>query len=260
MTKTTGRGIGDNNPPTWAQQLGDRYKESVDAAKKWLNKAKKADLQPKTLDDCAKLEALFAEARDLANDMDRKREEEKEPHLKTCKEIDGFFNGTFRDALGTDTKKPGLARELLQAAADRRVAITREEQQRAAAQAAELQKKADELAEKQQAQEAKGQIKQADVTGVQVEALDRQAGVLAGQAAAPVDQASRTSIGGGRTASAAVKLECTGIVRADLDLEALRAYFDHDALVKAVNNGLKMKAFEKVTGAVIVEKAVGRVR
>lgn len=251
---------GNNNPPTWTEQLTARYAEQLETAKKWIAKAKRANLEPQTIEDCAKLDALFAEGRDLANDMEADRAKEKDPFLKIGQEIDTFFNGSFRDALGTDPKKGGLARNILQAAADRRLAITRAQQAADAAAAAALQKRADELAEKQAAQEARGQTKQADVTGVQVGALDQKAGQLAAQAAAPVAQASKVSIGGGRSSSVTGKLECNNVVRAELDLEALRPYFDHDALVKAVNTGLKLQGFTTLKGAAIVEKAVGRVR
>lgn len=260
MPQTQTAAIGHNQPPPLPEILKERHKSTFDKAKKWLTKAKKADLTPQTLDDCAKLEELFGEGRDIANDADKIRETEKEPFLKAGKEIDSLFNGDVRDAIGADPKKPGLARRILQAASERRLAITREEQRKADEAARKARVEADRLEEQAKKQEEQGKHRLADVTHAKVDAVDRHADALAAQAAAPVAEASRDRTAGGRSVSVDAKLVCTGVVRAELDLEALRPYFDQDALVKAVNTALKMKAFGELKGAAIVEQAFGRVR
>lgn len=252
--------IGGNNAPPAAVLLKEKHKDIFERARKWIAKAKKVDLNPKVEADCAKLEDLFAEGRDIANDADRIREREKEPHLKAGQEIDGLFNGEIRDALGTDPKKGGLAQSIRQAAADRRLAITRAYQAEQDAAAARARKEADRLTEQAQSQEDRGRVKDADLTTAKADAADRHADNLAAQAAAPVAEASRARTAGGRSVSVDAKLTCNGVVRGELDLEQLRPYFDQDALVKAVNNALKMKAFTALKGAAIIEQAVGRVR
>ena len=253
-------GIGDNNPPPLSAILKEKHKDIFERAKKWLAKAKRADLNPQTIEQCSKLEELFAEGRDIANDADRIREKEKEEPLKACKEIDGLFNGEIRDTIGTDPKKGGLARSILDAAASRRAAIAREEQRKADAAAQKARDEAERLEQKAQAQEGKGQVRQADVTAAQAEGVHQLADELEAKAAAPITEATRDRTAGGRSVSVNVKLECTGVVRAELDLEQLRPYFDQDALVKAVQKALDLKAFTELKGAAIREKAVGRVR
>lgn len=257
MTKTAT--IGHNQPPPISELMKEKYPDIFDRARKWLNRAKRADLEPKTLEDCGRLELLVKEARDIANDANTVREKEKEEPLRVCKEIDAVFNGEIRDALGTDAKKPGLAQTLLQAAARRRGAIAEAQQREAAERARRAAEEAERLRQKAESQEARGQVRQADVTEAQAEATERHAADLAAQAEADLSQASKARVGSA-SVSVSKKLKCTGVVRGELDLEALRPYFDQDALVKAVNNALKMKAFTELKGAAIVEDYVGRVR
>lgn len=251
--------IGHNQAPPLKDVLKEKHAILFERTKKWLAKAKRADLDPKTVEDCAKLEELYAEGRDVANDADRIREREKEPSLEEGRVIDGLFNGEIRDTIGSDRKKGGLASDILQAAADRRLAITRADQARAAADAERARKEADRLEEVRKGQEGRGQVKQADATQARVDGLDNRADALAAQAAAPVAEASRARAGG-RAVSVDAKLVCSGVVRGDLDLEVLRPYFKQEHLTEAVNAGLKMKAFAELKGAAISEQAVGRVR
>lgn len=254
---------GHNKPPALDAILKEKHKPIFDRTKAWLRKAKLAEstgLAPQTLEDCAKLEALFAEGRDVANDADRVREKEKEPSLTEGKIIDGLFNGEVRDVVGADTKKPGLAQRILQAAAARRLAITRQEQARQASAAETARKEADRLAEVAARQEEKGQHRTADVTAAKADGADRLADTLEAQAAAPVAEASRAAIGGGCSVSVGAKLVCTGVVRDKLDLASLRPYFKQEDLIAAVNAALKMGAFTELDGAAIIEQAVGRVR
>lgn len=253
-------GPGHNNPPSTAALLKEKHKSLFERRRAWLASASKLDLNPQTEEDCKKLEDVYAVGRDLFNDADGVRTQEKEPHLKAGREIDEFFNEEFRDKIGADAKKPGLARQILQAAADRRLAITRAAQARAAADAERARKEADRLEEQRAAQEDRGKVREADVTAAKVDGLDRHADALEAQAAAPVAEASRDRTASGRAVSVNAKLVCTGVVRGELDLEALRPYFKQDALVDAVNAALKMQAFTTLKGAAIVEQAVGRVR
>jgi hypothetical protein len=256
----TAAAIGHNKSPSTADILKEKHAPIFERAKRVLAKLKRADLDPKTIEDCAKLEDLFGEARDVANDADAIRTSEKEEPLKVCKEIDALFNGEVRDTLGTDPKMGGLARRVLQAAADRRLAITREEQRRREAEATRLRQEADKLEAQAKTQEEAGKTKQADVTLAKVDDLDRAADAAQAAAAAPVEEASRARTASGRSVAVGAKLVCTGVVRTELDLEALRPYFKQDALVDAVNAALKMGAFTELKGAGIIEQATGRVR
>lgn len=252
--------IGGNNPPPLADVLREKYAPLFERLKAWKARAARAaSIVPETLEDCAKLEALFADGRDLANDADGAREREKDPYLRAGQEVDAVFNAGLRDLIGADQRKPGLARQLLDRAAARKLAITREEQARAAREAERVQAEAQRLAEKAQRQEDAGKVKDADRTQAQAEATEDRAGALAAQAAAPVQEASKTRIGG-VTSSVRAQLVCTGVVRAELDLDALRPYFTQQALIDAVQAGLKMQAFTTLKGAAISEKAIGSVR
>lgn len=254
---------GHNKPPALDVILKEKHKPVFERTRAWLRKAKLAEstgLKPQTLEDCARLEALYKDGRDIANDADGIREKEKEPSLTEGKIIDGLFNGEVRDVIGADPKKGGLAQRILQAAAAKRLELTRAEQTRLAQQAETARKESDRLAEVAARQEDKGQIRQADVSFAKADGAGRLADAAEAAAQAPVSEASRAVIGGGRSVSVDAKLECTGVVRGELDLDTLRPYFDQDALVKAVNNALKMKAFTSLKGAAIIEKAVGRVR
>lgn len=251
--------IGGNKPPSEIELLKEKHKAIFDRARNWLRRAKLVKVVPENLDDCAKLEALYAEGRDIANDADRVREAEKKPHLDAGRAVDELFNGDIRDEIGADSKNPGLARELLNAAAAKRLEITRKKQAAQAEAAERARKEADKLAERAKSQEDRGHVREADVTQAKVAGLDAHADDLAARAAAAVAEASRDRVGG-RTVSVDAKLVCNGVVRGELDLEALRPYFRQEDLVFAVNQGLKIKAFQKVKGAAIIEQAVGRVR
>lgn len=253
-------GIGGNNPPSTAELLKEKHKPIFDKARRWLARAKAANLDPKTEADCAKLEELYAEGRDIANDADRIRAQEKEPHLQAGREVDSLFFGEVRDKVGADRAKPGLAQQILQAAADRRLEITRAQQREQAKAAEKAAEEAAKLAAKAQSQEERGRTREADVTAAQADATAQHANALATAAAAPVDQASKTRTAGGRSVAVKTKRFCTGVVRKDLDLEELRPYLDQDALVKAVQKGLDMDGFTELKGAAVVERAVGSVR
>lgn len=248
-----------NNPPSLAEILKDKHKPIFDKGASWLRRAKNANLTPATEAEAAKLEELFGEARDIANDADRIREKEKEPHLVAGREIDTLFNGEIRDKLGTDPKKGGLARQMLEAAGAYRLRVQREEAARAAKEAEKAAKEAERLAQQAQAQEERGNVKQADQTAARADAAAEEASRLQAQAAAdPNEVRARTS--SGRSVGLNVKLVCTGVVRAELDVATILPYLDQDALVKAVQRGLDMKAFTSLKGAAIEERAASRVR
>jgi hypothetical protein len=252
---------GANNPPDLATVLKEKHQAIFDRLKAWKAKAKAADkIVPITLEDCAKLDKIFADGRDIANDADAIRKKEKQPSLDEGNVIDAVFNVGVRDEVGAGQgKEAGLARSLADKAATKKLELTRAAQRKLDEEADKVAAAAERLAEKAQSQADAGRGKVADTTQRQAEALEEHAQQLAVQAAAPVQEASKTRIGG-ITSSVKAELVCTGVIRAELDLEALRPYFKQEHLELAVQTALKMGAFKELKGAAIIEKAKGSVR
>lgn len=248
--------IGDNNPPTTEQLMKEKHAAIFQRLAAWQKKAKKAKLTPETLEECIALDKLFAEGRDIANDADSVRKKEKEPHLRAGQEVDDVFNKGVRDEVGVAA---GLAKQILQASANKKLAITRAEQAAAAAEEERLRRQADAAEEKARQKAEAGDTKNAAVLENRVEALDSaadQAGHIARQ---DVAVASKVSTGG-LSSSVAAKMVCTGILnRNELDMPALLPFIKEDALIAAVNAYLGM-GNKTMKGAVITEQAVGRVR
>lgn len=214
------------------------------------------DLQPTSVEHCSMLEEVFAEGRDLANDAERKRVEEKDPYLEAGKTIDGLFNGDFRDFIGV---KEGTAKALFDRAARWRIEEDNKAKVAAAAAAKAAREEADKAAEQARRQEAAGKVRQADAHYDRADALDQKANALEAQAAS--SEPVRAATASGRSVSAATKKECTAVNRDGLDLERLRPYLKPADLVAAVNAGLKNGAFQDgLKGAVFEDKIVGRVR
>ncbi len=251
--------IGGNNPPSTEDLLKAKYPDIFDRAKKALAALKRADLKPKTREDCAKLTKLYVDAQNVANDANTVREKEKEEPLKTCTAIDKTFNGGVRDLLGTDPKKPGLAQQARQAADACLLALTRAEQAEAQKLADAARAEADKVAARAKADEEAGRIRAADVKNNQVEALDKEADRHEAAALAPTQQASVNVGAGGVRQSVKGVFVCQAINRPELDLEALRPYLKEDALKAAIDLMLKTTGATSLKGAIVTEKAVGRI-
>lgn len=249
----------DNQPPL-EETLRIKHARIFDRLAVWLPKAQKAakKLDPKTLADVEKLDALFIEGRDIANDADTVREQEKREPFEICKKIDGVFNGGVRDVVGIDPKKAGLAEQIRKAAATKRLEITRAEQAAQEAEANRVREEAQRLEQRASEVAAGGDIKVAEVIANQAEAVHQSADKLGAQAAAPIAQASSAFVGStGIRVGVNVKMVCTGIVRKDLDLEALRPFLKESDLIAAVNAVLN-SGEKTVRGAVIEEVAKGK--
>lgn len=251
---------GHNNPPPLGDQLREKYASLWDRFKKWERRAKIAkDIKPQTLEDCTKLKALFREGADLENDIESARKKEKDEYLRLGQTVDTTFKAGLSDQIGATTQKPGLARDLLQAAADFELAEAEKAQAAAKAAADKARATADALAEKAAQQDAAGKGKLAQVTENRADAAIQEAEHLETVAAAPVQNLTRSTVGG-LSSSVKAKLVCEGVVRGELDLEALRPYLKQEHLVEAVNKALGLEAFTTLKGASIVKKAVGSVR
>lgn len=253
----------DNQPPL-EEALRVKHKPIFERLEAWKPKAEKAEkaLAKKpleTIQDVEKLEALLIEGRDIANDADTVREKEKAEPFDICKRIDTLFNGGVRDIVGWDEKKGGLAARLRRAAAERRVAIGREEQARAAAEAQRIRQEAEAVNARAAEVTAAGDVKVGAVIANQAEAIHQEADKMAAKAEAPLAEATRSVVagGGGVRVSADTKMVCTGVVRKDLDLEALRPFLKEDVLIAAVNAVLATGE-KTVRGAVIQEQAKSR--
>ncbi len=265
MTKaaaaTTDRhGIGGNNPPTITEALTAKHAPLFARRDAWLKDVKKYEKTPPvpvTLEDCAKLDALATRGRDIQNDGDAIRTTEKEPYLRDGQEVDAIFNGGVRDVIGYDAKKPGMAMRLANISAARKAQIVKDEQARQLAEATKLQEAANKLAAKSETSEAAGRNKVADQQMSQ--ALNTQEQAVAAQAlgSADVSSASKTIIGGIAKGVTMEKV-CTGIVRADLDLETLRPYLKEADLIAAAQAAAR--AGYAVKGAVVVERAKNNLR
>lgn len=249
-------GKGDNNPPvqTREQELQAKHAKLFERRDAWLKAAKKlTGFAPKTAEDCAKLNKHFADGRDLLNDADGVREVEKKPFFLIGKEIDATFNGGIRDQI-----KP-LAEGFRDTAAARLLALTREQQAKDAAEATRVRLLAEAQTQKAAEQESKGEVRLADATTAGAEAIHQAADRLETFATADVGEASKAvASAGGVKASVTGKMVCDGVNRAEIDLEALRPYLKQTDLIAAANAYLAM-GNATLRGAIIVEKAVGRV-
>lgn len=252
MPKPATAEIGHNRPPTTEELMRQKHPAIFERLKTWLGKAKRANLEPQTLDDCTALDKLFADGRDIINDANTVREKEKAEPLKLCKEIDGVFNVGVRDEVKVINDR------LNAASAARRLAITRAQQEAQAAEAERLRKEAEKRAEAAAKKEEKGQNVQADVDRNRADALHGVADSLETQATADVSKASQTRADG-VTSSVKAELVCVGIDRSKVDLEALRPFLKEDHIIEAVGRYLKM-GNKSLAGAAIEERAKANVR
>lgn len=244
--------LGGNKPPALDAILKDRYADLFKRTKAILTKLKGAPLTPQTKDDCASLNKIVADAKALLKEADDIRAAEKDEFLRAGKVVDGVFNGEVRDTLKDPLQK------VADAAASRLLAITREEQKIAAAEAEKAAAEANKRAAEAAAAEAKGNIHTADLKMNQAAAAQDTADALAADANRDERQASKSTIGG-VTQSVTGKLVCTGVNKAELDWATLAPFIKEEALVDAVNRYLGM-GNASLKGAVIIEKAVGFVR
>lgn len=253
MTDNTRANIGHNNPPALDVVLKDRYEPLTKRVKAWEKKAKAADQDPKTLEDCLALDKLVADGATLAGEAKTAQEKEKEEPAKMVKIIDGFF--LSKGIVGQITP---LKDTLNTASAKRKVAIARAEQAKAEAKALADKKAADELEAKGRAAEDRGEYRLADQHFAKAD--DRAASAQSNTAVAQQDLASATRVEtGGIRAAATAKMKCASVIKADLDLEALRPYLKPADLVDAVNAALKLDASFRVKGAVLEEDYSQRV-
>lgn len=259
MTNKTA-GIGDNNPPSNTELLREKHKPIFDRLKTWEKEAKKvAALVPQSEADCIKLEKVYRDGKDLANDADGIRVVEKKPHQDAANEVDEVFNKGVRDVVGAVANKPGTANELLQRAADWRLAEAKKESER-------LAKEAERLAEQEarsraaaERAEARGDHRNADLHANKAETAAEAADRAAISAQRDIGEISR-STAGGLTARVKGTFTCDGIKRAELDLETLRNFIDQKALIAAVDAYLKATGEKTLKGAAITEKAKGSIR
>lgn len=244
--------IGSNKPPALADILKDRYADLFKRTKSALAKLRACNLSPQTKEDCAKLNGVVADVKTLMREADDIRAKEKDEFLKSCKVVDGLFNGEIRDSLKDPLDK------VADAAAYRLLAITRQEQKAAADAAEKAAQEAAKRAQEAAAAETKGQHHTADLKSSQAEAAQDTADQLAAFAARDEGQASKTSLGG-VSMSAKGKLVCTGVNKAELDWATLAPFMKEADVVDAVNRFLGM-GNTSLRGAAITEKAVGSVR
>lgn len=248
---------GANNPPTTEEMLKARHAAIWTRLTAWLEKTKKTKI-PKNEADCAVLDALYLEGRDIRNDAEAIRVKEKEIPAKLVKEIDETFNTGVRDVIGSETGKPGKANAMKQAAADFRLAATREAQRKADEQAAAARAAEQEAIDKAKASEEKGAPRVADAHMAGAEAIGQTAGRLEAFASAPVAEASRSVVNGVRSSVDAVHV-CIGVDRDKLAWGKIAVFLKSDILVDAVNRYLKQSGEKALDGATIVEQAKGRV-
>lgn len=249
-----------NQPPTVDETMRARHAKVFERLNVWKAKAEKAVKKtPKTQADCAALDALYLEGRDIRNDADALRTKEGKEPFELYSAINTVFNQGVRDVVGSEAGRPGLANRLKQAAADQRLALTRAEQQRAKEESDRLEAKRLEQEQAAAATAKRGDNRIAEVQQAGADALGADADRLDVFASKPLAEASKVTVGG-VTASADSKWVCQGVNRAELDLPGLLPYIKSDTLIEAVNAYLKQTQEKSFKGAVVTEVAVGRVR
>ena len=250
---TATAGIGHNAPPTREVLMKEKYPDLWKRAEAWFRKAKKANTKPLTLADCEALDKLFVEGREVVVDALAFHKTEKDEFLKAGREVDKIFFA-IRDSLNP------LVSDLRDAAAERRLAITREEQRKADELAEAKRKEAAAIADKAAALENEGKVKVADATFAKADAMDSEAERHEAFAGADVRDASRSvSATTGIKSSVSAKWVCEGINRAELDMETLRNFIPEADLIAAVNKYLGM-GNKSLKGAICREKAIGSAR
>lgn len=232
---------GHNQPPTLEQEIKERHPKIFEDHKSMERRLKLAvskltDAPPVTEDDCNKLTVLVADANDVINEADKIRVKEKEPFQIGATTVDGLFNKGIRDVLGP------LRDQLNRAAAKRRAEIAEAAQRAAAAEAEKLATAAAKKEEEAKAAEEAGDTRKADQKLAQADAGFDAAARAQATAGASLGDATRTQIGtGGGAVRAAVSaaMVCKSVIKADLDLEALRPFLKDTDLIDAVNRLLK---------------------
>lgn len=241
--------VGHNNPPSDLEILQDRIAESTKeimaSADELLASASDLPAKIENDDQAGDYTDMIKELRGAWKKLESTRVAEKEPYLALTRAVDGFFN-LPKDKLekkATELKIP-LNKYLNEQAEKERIRREneakrlREEANQKALAAAELEKT---------------NPKTANIGMVEASVAEQQAShVESSVGARPADLARSRGASGGQ---AGLRTRWVGKItdRKELDLEALRPYFNEDALQKALNAAVTAGARE-IKGANIVQQ------
>lgn len=252
--------LGHNSPPSDIELLRDRLAEESAALiarrDQLLAGVKRA---PQTVADeetCGKIADLVKLCTACFKNAEAARTASKEPHLESCRAVDGFFKQVTEPL---DKARRALESRLTAYQRAKAEAERRRREEEAARQRAEAERLAREAEESAAALRTEQDLAEA----VTAEALARQAEADAErsrrEAAAKAAELSRSRGEFGSVASLRTFFDFRDLDRAALDLEALRPHLPLDALEKAVRSFIRSGGRE-LRGVEIFENTSTTVR
>ena len=218
--------LGHNNPPSQREILAEKHKAILDSLEALAARAKDLPTVIKTEDHLTAVTAVVLEVRTLSGSERKAFKAEKEYWLTGSREVDSFFNTTFRDRI------EALA-ERLQRRCDE---YAREKAERARHAAAEAQRKADEEAERQRKlAEKHAETGRAVIHETRAAVAESRAEEAGAAANAPVADLTRVRTGGATVSGKETwvgKIENFAALQASLG--PLGSYFKPDEIEGAV--------------------------
>lgn len=223
--------LGHNNPPSQAELMAEKHKPLFDRLEALATRANDLPTVIKNEEHLSAVTAVVLEVRALSGDERKAFKAEKEPWLIGSREVDSFFNTTFRDHIERMAEK--LQRRCDDYAREKAEAARREK--------AERERKEREEAERQRALAEKhagtGRAAQHETRAAVAESRAEEAGAAAN---APVADLTRTRTGGATVSGKETwvgKIEDYSKVVASLG--PLGAYFKPEEIERAVDKWAK---------------------
>jgi len=251
MTKTAS--VGHNNPPSLLEELKERHAALLKRVKTAETKAAKADLSPKSLEDCIVLDTISADLKALAGEAKKAQEKEVEVPNEAVRTINSLF--LSGGIIGSLTK---LQEAINKASAAKKYEIDEANRKKLQAEADALAKKADEDRAKAQAAEQRGDIRMADTHLARADSKENQA--AAAMAGAREDVQRSTVIDTGQVrSSVSTKMVCTSVDKTKIDIAVLLPFIKAEALVAAVNSYMAFNNVDSFAGAVVERDFTNRV-
>lgn len=232
--------IGHNQPPddqsAFQAQLEERNEDLVARRNALLDAATRV---PKEIDDetAEKAAHFIKQLTAHEKEADKARKAEKEPHLERGRWVDGFFKG--RVTVGIPEVKAEVTRRLTayqKQKADEERKRREEEERRQREEAERIRREAEEQARAAQTDEDLDKAIEADERARQAQ-LEAERAKRASEANAA--DLSRQHTSAGAVASLRTTVKCTSYALPELDLEALRGYFAHADIEKAIRSFIR---------------------
>lgn len=235
MAEVSHASIGHNKPPALKDQLADQYRHFAAEIETIAERANAAPKAVKSDDDLDWVGVIVKDAKTMLKRVDGARKDEKEPHLKASREVDGFFKGMAE-------RLDRIARALEDRATEYQRAKAAEARRKAEEEARKLREQEEAARRKAEEAAAAGRERTADKAEFKAESLAEKAAEAERQADSKAADLARTRGASGTLASAktVTKVRITDLATVQQSMGPLGPYIDSDMIQKAANTWLRV--------------------